>query len=52
LYSDNFSWPVRTLSIKDDQGRRRQRSPAMAAGLTDHMWSMSEWLTFPAVQHR
>ncbi len=52
LYSDNFSWPVRTLSIKDDQGRRRQRSPAMAAGLTDHLWSMSEWLTFPAVQHR
>ena len=23
-------------------------SPAMAAGLADHVWSLREWLTFPA----
>ena len=22
----------------------------MAAGLADHVWSLEEWLTFPAVQ--
>jgi len=22
----------------------------MAAGLTDHVWSITEWITFPAVQ--
>ena len=51
LYSYNFCWPVRTLTIKDEQGRGCKRSPAMAAGLADHVWSMSEWLSFPAVQH-
>ena len=53
LYSYNFCWSVRTLSIEDDKGRRRRRrrrSPAMAAGLTDHLWSMSEWLSRPVVQ--
>jgi hypothetical protein len=50
LYSYNFCWPVRTLAAKDE-GRRAERSPAMAAGLTDHVWSMSEWLSRPAVQH-
>jgi hypothetical protein len=51
LYSSNICWPVRTLTDRDEQGRRRERSPAMAAGLADHVWSMSEWLSFPAVQH-
>ena len=51
LYSYNFCWLVRTLALKDDEGRRRDRSPAMAAGLADHVWSMSEWLSFPAVRH-
>ena len=50
LYSYNFCWPVRTLAIRDERGRRRERSPAMAAGLTDHVWSMAEWLSYPAVQ--
>jgi hypothetical protein len=50
LYSYNFCWPVRTLTRLDDQGRLRKRSPAMAAGLADHVWSMSEWLSFPTVQ--
>jgi len=26
---------------------KRQRTPAMAAGLTDHRWSVEEWLTRP-----
>ena len=51
LYSYNFCWPVRTLTLTDQQGRSQKRSPAMAAGLTDHIWSMSEWLSFPAVRH-
>jgi IS1 family transposase len=51
MYVYNFCWPVRTLRVKDAQGRWRQRSPAMAAGLADHVWSISEWLTFPAVRH-
>ena len=51
MYSYNFCWPVRTLAFKDEQGHRVERSPAMAAGLTDHVWSMSEWLSRPAVQH-
>jgi IS1 family transposase len=50
LYCYNFCWPVRTLVIKDAGGRCVKRSPAMAAGLTDHVWSMSEWLSRPAVQ--
>jgi IS1 family transposase len=50
LYCYNFCWPVRTLTIVDTAGHRVRRSPAMAAGLTDHVWSMSEWLSRPAVQ--
>ncbi len=50
LYVYNFCWPVRTLGTRDDRGRWRRRSPAMAAGLADHVWSISEWLTLPAVQ--
>lgn len=50
MYSYNFCWAVRTLRVKDEAGKWQQRSPAMAAGLTDHLWSMSEWLAYPAVQ--
>lgn len=50
MYVYNFCWPVRTLRIKDEQGCWQNRSPAMAAGLTDHVWSISEWLTRPAVR--
>jgi hypothetical protein len=41
---------VRTLRERDDEGRWRQRTPAMAAGLTDHVWTMGEWIKTPAVQ--
>jgi IS1 family transposase len=51
LYAYNFCWPVRTLAIKDDQGQRQLRSPAMTAGLADHVWTMTEWFSMPAVRH-
>lgn len=50
MYSYNFCWPVRTLRVRGDDSRWRPRTPAMMAGLTDHVWSLTEWLTFPAVQ--
>jgi IS1 family transposase len=50
MYSYNFCWPVRTLREKGTDGRWCHRTPAMAAGLTDHAWPLQEWLTFPAVQ--
>jgi len=48
LYSGNFCWSVRTLREPVAPKRYRQRTPAMAAGLTDHMWSLEEWLLFPS----
>ena len=50
MYVYNFCWPVRTLRIKDEPGRWQQRSPAMAAGLADHVWSITEWLKFPSLR--
>ena len=51
MYNYNFCWPVRTLRICELQGGRFvQRTPAMAAGITDHVWTMKEWATFPVVQ--
>ena len=49
-FSYNFCWPVETLRVRQENGRWRPRTPAMAAGLTDHVWTLKEWLTFPAVQ--
>lgn len=45
-------WPVRTPRVEDAEGRRQQRTPAMVAGLTDRVWSMEEWLAFPAAQRK
>ena len=50
LYSYNFCWPVRTLRTGSPDGAWQRRTPAMAAGLTDHLWSLAEWLKFPAVK--
>ena len=50
MYSYNFCWPVRTLRQKVGRRRYRQRTPAMAAGLTDHVWALWEWSTFPVCQ--
>jgi hypothetical protein len=50
LYSYNFCWLVRTLRTRTPDGPWQKRTPAMAAGLTDHAWSLAEWLRFPAVK--
>jgi hypothetical protein len=51
-FSDNFCGPVRTLRVRGGDGRWRPRTPALAAGLTDHVWSLPEWLAYTAVQRR
>ena len=50
MYSYNFCWPVRTLRERDTEGYWRQRTPAMAAGLADHIWTLREWLTLPGIK--
>lgn len=50
LYSYNFCWCVRTLRRKNKDGKWQKRSPALAAGLTDHVWTWKEWFTRPTVQ--
>jgi IS1 family transposase len=37
MYRYNFCWPVRTLAERDGGGHLRKRTPAMAAGLSDHV---------------
>jgi len=51
-FTYNFCWPVRTRRVKGGDGKWQARSPAMAAGLTDHVWSIREWIAFPAVQRQ
>jgi IS1 family transposase len=48
MYSYNFCWVVRTLRRPD--GLRGDCTPAMSAELTDHVWTIREWLTYPACQ--
>ena len=48
MYAYNFCWPVRTLRQDTGEGTCRRRTPAMAAELADHVWTLREWLTFPA----
>ena len=50
LYRYNFCWAVRTLRQRDEQGQWQLRTPAMAAGLADRVWSTREWVSFPTVQ--
>jgi len=50
LYSYNFCWPVRTLRTRGHDSHWHPCTPAMAAGLADHVWSLTEWVTFPSVQ--
>ena len=52
MYIYKFCWYVRTLTERDDEGRLRRRTPAMAAGLADHVWTMRERITLPGVQRR
>ena len=51
-YRYNFCWPVRTLRVRGAAGRWQQRTPAMSAGLSDHIWSLKEWLSFPVIQRK
>lgn len=44
----NFCWAVETLTVGVPEGTRTKRSPAQAAGLTDHVWTLQEWVKFPA----
>ena len=46
--SANFCWCVRPLRVRGEDGSWQQRTPAMAAGLTGHVWSLWEWITYPA----
>jgi IS1 family transposase/transposase-like protein len=46
MYSYNFCWPVRTLRTRAGE----DRTPAMMAKLTDHVWTLTEWFKRPAVQ--
>ena len=48
MLSANFCCPVRTLRVKVGRKRYQQRTPAMAAGLTDHIWPIKEWLYRPS----
>jgi hypothetical protein len=45
----NFGWCVRTLrqKVQEDPPRYHHRTPAMAAGLADHAWTMHELLSYP-----
>ncbi len=51
-YSYNFCWPVRTLREGSRREGYQQRTPAMKAGLADHIWTLEEWLSFPAAQRK
>ena len=48
----NFAWCVRTLrqKVQEDPPRYHYRTPAMAAGLADHAWTMHELLHYPLYQ--
>jgi hypothetical protein len=48
--ADNICWSARMLRIRSEDDLCRERTPAMAAGLVAHVWSLSEWLRFPIVQ--
>ena len=52
----NFTRSVRTLRVElphpSKQAHWQQRSPAMAAGLTDHIWTVQELLTVVLVPLR
>jgi len=49
----NFCRAHRSLRLWDEWGQRQERTPAMAAGWTDHVWSPQELLHFkvPAALH-
>jgi hypothetical protein len=50
MYGYNFCWAVRTLRVRNAEQKWQERSPAMSAKLTDHVWTWREWFTRPAAQ--
>ncbi len=38
----NFARVHQSLTIQDENGKNVKRTPAMAAGVTDHVWSLTE----------
>jgi len=46
LVGYNFCWAVRTLTVLTPDGRHQKRSPAMAQGITDHVWTVTEFLRY------
>ena len=46
-YTYNFCWCVRTLRRRVRRRRYQPRTPAMSARLTDHVWTLDEWLARP-----
>lgn len=52
MFSYNFCWPVRTLHVKTGENQFEHRTPAMAAGLTDHIWTIQEWATYPSAKQK
>lgn len=44
----NFCWAHESLRLRAIGGGRKwqQRTPAMAAGLTDHVWTLEELLRY------
>jgi hypothetical protein len=48
-YRYNFYWPVRTLRVRVNKKQYQQRTPALAAGRTDHIGTIREWATYPTV---
>ena len=43
----NVCWPHASLRLRACRGRKwQERTPAMAAGLTDHVWTMEEMLCY------
>ena len=50
-YRYNFCGPVRTLRRQGAEGAwSPPGTPAMAAGLADHVWTLEEWVSLPAVE--
>lgn len=45
----NFCWPHRMLRVRDDDQQFTKRSPGMAAGIADHIWTIEELLSRPVV---
>lgn len=45
----NFCWDHKALRVKIGEHRYYHRSPAMAAGITDHVWSIEEMATYQII---